>query len=58
MKVITINRNDIEMISKVEAMGTWEEEHYISNLHNSFDIWTFNGKVYKIYKDSNRIEQD
>ena len=26
----------------------------LKNIHNSFDIWTWNGKAYKIYKDSNR----
>lgn len=56
MKLITVDRNDIEMISKVEAMGTWQEERYIADKHNSFDIWIWNGKAYKIYKDSKRIE--
>lgn len=54
MKIITINREDAEMIAKVESLGTWEED--ISNEHNSFDIWTWNGKAYKIYKDSKRID--
>lgn len=54
MNLIAINREDTKMIAKVEAMGTWEEERNIANEHNSFDIWTWNGKAYKIYKDSNR----
>lgn len=56
MKIITINREDAEMIAKVESLGTWEEDRYISNEHNSFDIWAWNGKAYKIYKDSKRID--
>lgn len=58
MKPITIDRNDIEMISKIESLGTWEEERYIADPHNSFDIYTFNGKAYKIYKDSKRIDEE
>lgn len=54
MKLIAVDRNDVELISKIESLGTWEEERYIADKHNSFDIWTFNGKAYKIYKDSNR----
>ena len=57
MKLIPVSRTDIEMISKIEALGTWEEERYIADKHNSFDVWTFNGKAYKIYKDSVRIEE-
>lgn len=56
MKLITVDRNDIELIAKIESMGTWQEERYIANAHNSFDIWTWNGKAYKIYKDSKRME--
>lgn len=55
MKIISVARNDIELISKIEAYGTWEEERYLFNFHNSFDIWTYNGKAYKIYKDSAKI---
>ena len=58
MEAIAINREDTKMIAKVEAMGTWEEERNIANEHNSFDIWTWNGKAYKIYKDSNREMSD
>ena len=56
MKLITVDRNDIELIAKIEAMGTWQEERFIANNHNSFDVWTWNGKTYKIYKDSKRTE--
>lgn len=52
MKLITVDRNDAELISKIQAYGTWEEERYLFDLHNSFDVWTYNGKAYKIYKDS------
>ena len=58
MKMITVARNDVEMIAKIEAMGTWEEERFIADKHNSFDVWTWNGKAYKIYKDSERIENE
>jgi predicted Ser/Thr protein kinase len=58
MKLIPVDRNDIEMISKIESMGTWEEERYIADAHNSFDIYTFNGKAYKIYKDSKRTDEE
>jgi hypothetical protein len=44
MEMIIIDKNNIEMIAKIEAMGTWEKED------NNFDIWTWNGKFYKIYK--------
>ena len=56
MKLIAVDRNDIELIAKIEAMGTWQEERYIADKHNSFDVWTWNGKAYKIYKDSKRME--
>lgn len=52
MLIKTIDRNDIEMITKIESLGTWEDERYLYDKHNSFDIWSWNGKVYKIYKDS------
>lgn len=55
MKLITVDRNDVELISKIQAYGTWEEERYLFDFHNSFDIWTYNGKAYKIYKDSAKI---
>lgn len=56
MKVITLARGDIEMISKVESLGTWEREKYNFDNHNSYDIWSFGGKLYKIWKDSERAE--
>lgn len=52
MKLITVDRNDVELISKIQAYGIWEEERYPFDLHNSFDVWIYNGKAYKIYKDS------
>lgn len=55
MKLIVVNRNNIELIAKIEALGTWEKERYIADKHNSFDVWTWCGKAYKIYKDSERI---
>jgi hypothetical protein len=56
MNLITVDRNDIELIAKIEAMGTWQKEMYVADEHNSFDVWTWNGKAYRIYKDSKRIE--
>ncbi len=41
---ICVNYADIELIAKIEALGTWEEEY------ESFDVWSWNGKYYKIYK--------
>ena len=52
MKIHTVDRNDLEMIANIEAYGTWEYERWIANAHNSFDVHTWNGKAYKIYKDS------
>ena len=54
MKLIAVDRNDIELIAKIKSLGTWEEERYIADKHNSFDVWTFNGNAYKIYKDSKK----
>lgn len=55
-KIITVERTDIELISTIESMGTWFDERFIANEHNSFDIWEWNGKLYKIYKDSEKID--
>lgn len=57
-KLITVARNDIEMIARIESLGTWEEERWLYDNHNSFDVWYFNGKYYKIYKDSERIDNE
>lgn len=54
--VIEVKRNDIELVTKIEAMGTWESEQFNFDLYNSFDIWSFNEELYKIWKDSKRIE--
>ena len=56
MKLIVVDRNDIELIAKIESMGTWLEERYIADEHNSFDVWAWNGKAYKICKDSKKAE--
>jgi hypothetical protein len=56
MKSITVDRHDVELIAEIEAMGTWEDECYLYDAHNSYDVWTFNGKAYKIYKDSEKLE--
>lgn len=56
MKMITVARNDIELIANVESLGTWEEERWMFDAHNSFDVWCFNGQYYKIFKDSERID--
>lgn len=53
--LIIVNRNDIELISNIEAYGTWVKEKYIADEHNSYDIWEWNGKFYKIFKDSERV---
>jgi len=50
--LIEVHRGDIETISILQAMGTWEFEKYMINNHFSYDIWSFNGELYKIYKDS------
>lgn len=55
MKMTIIERTDVEAIAKIESLGTWEEERYIADKHNSFDVWSWNGRFYKIYKDSHRI---
>lgn len=55
--MITVNRNDIELIATIESYGTWEDERYIANAHCSFDIWSYNGNLYKIFKDSTREEE-
>lgn len=54
MKMQTVNRENIELIAKIESLGTWEEERYLINVHESFDVWTWNGQAYKIYKDSKK----
>lgn len=54
--LVTVNRNDVELIAKIESMGTWEAERWLYDAHNSFDVWSFNGNYYKIYKDSDRDE--
>ena len=54
MKMQTVDRKDIETIAKIESLGTWEEERYLFNAHKSFDVWTWNGQAYKIYKDSEK----
>lgn len=55
MKEIEVNRNDIELITKIESMGTWEKEKYKFDIHNSYDIWGFDNKSYKIFKDSSKL---
>lgn len=57
-KLITVARNDIELIAKIESLGTWEEERWLIDKHHSFDIWSFNGQYYKIHKDSERIDNE
>lgn len=54
MKMQTVDRKDIKTIVKIESLGTWEEERYLINAHESFDAWTWNGQAYKIYKDSKK----
>lgn len=56
-KMIIVARNDIELISRIKAYGTWEEDRYIADKHNSFEIWEYNGKLYKIYMDSLEAEK-
>lgn len=56
-KIITVERNNIELISTIKAYGTWEEDRYIADKHNSFEIWEYNGKLYKIYMDSTEAEE-
>ena len=55
MKMRTVDREDIELIAKIESLGTWEDERYLINAHESFDVWTWNGQAYKIYKDSKKV---
>lgn len=54
MKMQTVDREDIETIAKIESLGTWEGECYSFNKHESFDVWSWNGQIYKIYKDSEK----
>lgn len=54
MKMQIVDRDNIELIAKIESLGTWEEAHYLFNAHESFDVWTWNGQAYKIYKDSKK----
>ncbi len=56
--LIAVARNDIDLITKVESLGTWEGERWMFDKHNSFDVWCFNGQYYKIYKDSERIDNE
>lgn len=44
MKFVTVGKNDVSLIAKVESMGTWECGG------SSFDIWEFNGVLFKIPK--------
>lgn len=55
---IIVDRNDIETVAKIESIGTWQEERFMFDNHNSFDVWSFNGQYYRIYKDSERIENE
>ena len=55
---IIVARNDVETIAKVESLGTWIEERFMFDSHNSFDIWRFNGQYYRIYKDSERFDNE
>lgn len=50
--LVAVERTNVELISKIKAYGTWEEDRYIADKHNSFEIWEYNGKLYKIYMDS------
>lgn len=50
MKVITVDINDIDLIIEIEAMETCEEEIYIADKHNSFDIWTLKEVYIKFIK--------
>lgn len=52
---ILVNRTDIELIAKIESLGLWVLERYTDSTHTSYDIWLFNGQMYKIYKDSVRL---
>ena len=42
--MIEVKKSDIELIAKIEALGTWEDET------NKYNIWSWNGNTYKIYK--------
>lgn len=56
MKLVTVARDDYELIAKIETYGTWEYERWLFDARNSFDVWCFNGRYYKIYKDSDKID--
>lgn len=56
--LVVVDRNDIELIASIECYGTWEFERVVFSLGESFDIWSWNGKLYKIYKDSNRLSYE
>lgn len=42
--MIKVKKSDIELIAKIESLGTWEYET------TEYDVWSWNGNVYKIYK--------
>lgn len=42
--MIEVKKSDIELIAKIEALGTWEDET------TKYNIWSWNGNTYKIYK--------
>lgn len=51
MKIV-VDRKDIELIAKIESLGTWEKFVGMFDAHNSYDLWTWNGDTYKIWADS------
>ena len=42
--MIDVKKSNIELIAKIEALGTWEDETA------QYDIWSWNGNTYKIHK--------
>ena len=55
-ELVEVDRKDIELISNLESMGTWEDDIFLFDEHNSYDVWSSDEKYYKIYKDSQRLD--
>lgn len=53
--IIDVDRHDMELISKVESMGTWEYASYASTREEKYDVWSFNDEMYRIYEGSDKI---
>lgn len=57
MKMIRLAQNNAnaELIATVESLGTWEKEVWNMDLEHSYDVWSWNGKYYRIQKDPRKF---